>query len=156
MSIQYNQGRYRHIKGYLAALMVLVWACTLIYALNRNPSASDSKRKLETMSQDIDTMLQSGAVVVGRDANSKFGGALLIVRIEKGSWTETVEAKSISTLLGLGWEPIDKTWKSLCKQEIRVDIEKNPGGDADLPLVVVAMSYDAATIETCRQRNDVP
>ena len=125
-----------------------------IYALERNPSAHDSKRKLETMKQDINTMPQSGAVIAGRNENAKFGGALLIVRIRKESWTEEVEAKSIATLLGLGWEPIAKTAKSFCKQAMRLDIEKNPGGDADLPVVVVAMSYNATTIKTCRREND--
>lgn len=140
----------RSAKHYLIALAVVLWLFVFIYALIKNPSTTDSSKKMSMMKVDMAMVLENGGAVVYRNENAKFGGALLSVMIRADSWSQQLRDKDIKTLVDLGWQQVLLSPASFCKQGVLAEIQENVGDYKSRPTNLISMRYNATTIKTCK------
>lgn len=139
----------RSVKYYLAIVIVPIWFSILLYALVKNPSATDAIHRLAAMKADMAATLANGGAIIYRHENAKYGGALLFVLIRKDSWSEQARYGSIETLANLGWKLRKISSTSFCKQGALARIQENAGDYKDAPTILISMEYNSATIKTC-------
>ncbi|CAM2342036.1 hypothetical protein QZM46_29405 [Burkholderia vietnamiensis] len=140
----------RPVKHYVIALAVVLWLFMLVYALVKNPSATDASEKIDMMNGDMAMMLVNGGNVVYRNENAKFGGALLSVLIRTDSWSNQLRERDIKTLVDLGWQQISTGPASFCKRGVIAEIQENVGNYKNVSTVLISMKYNATTIKACK------
>lgn len=140
----------RPVKHYVIALAVVLWLFMLVYALVKNPSATDASEKIDMMNGDMAMILVNGGNVVYRNENAKFGGALLSVLIRTDSWSNQLRERDIKTLVDLGWQQISTSPASFCKRGVIAEIQENVGNYKNVSTVLISMKYNATTIKACK------
>jgi hypothetical protein len=128
----------------------LIGVLAMFSAARNNPT--DTATKLLFMSSDIDAVLRNGGHVVARTQNSKYGSALVFVTIDAESWSSELADRYTDTLWSLGWEKKsgeDQTF--LCKNGVRADVYRDAEYNEGKPAYGLGMSYNARTIQQCKQ-----
>lgn len=140
----------RPAKHYAIAFGVMLWLVVVIFAMVRNPSATDAGAKMTMMKADMRQMLANGGDVIHRSENAKFGGALLSILIRKEGWTEQLRKIYLKTLEDHGWRQIQAGVTSFCKEGVLVEIHQSIEDYKGVPVVLIGMRYNATTINTCK------
>lgn len=137
-------------KRYVVALIVVLWLFFVVYALMKNPSINNSTKEMGVMKADMEALLANGGVVVYRNENAKFGGALLSVLIRTDSWSPQLRDRDIGTLINIGWQPRQSSHLSLCKNGILMEIQEDVGDYKNVSTVLISMRYNPTTVSACK------
>jgi hypothetical protein len=137
-------------RRYVVALVVVIWLFVLVYALIKNPSTTNAAQEMSVMKSDMGAMLANGGVVVYRNENAKFGGALLSVLVRTDSWSAQLRDRDIKTLIDLGWQQLPVSPSVLCKNGMLADIQEDVGNYKNISTVMISMKYNATTIKSCK------
>ncbi|WP_242560573.1 MULTISPECIES: hypothetical protein [Pandoraea] len=145
-------GQIFHIlnKRCLVTMALVFWVLIFFYALIKNPSLHESNVRISIMRSDTSTALEDDRIISYKYENSKYGSALLYVRIFKKDWTPQVRQASIDNFINLGWKPRKPSLNSFCKNGMLMDIQENPGSEGEIPIILISMTYNASTIKICR------
>lgn len=137
-------------RRYVVALGVALWLLVVVYALIKNPSTSNSTKEMGVMRADMEALLSNGGVVVYRNENAKFGGALLSVLIRTDSWSPQLRDRDIETLINIGWQQRQLNHFSLCKNGILLEIQEDVGDYRNVSTVLISMRYNPTTVSACK------